>query len=59
VRGGLVDYLADNRASGGWVPGLVIFGARNRQLEELVGPIGSAILQGADNSFLIANRQHL
>jgi nucleotide-binding universal stress UspA family protein len=59
VRGGLVDYLADNRASGGWVPGLVIFGARNRQLEELVGPIGSGILQGVDCSFLIANRQHL
>jgi nucleotide-binding universal stress UspA family protein len=58
VHGGLVDYLADNRASGG-VPGLVIVGARNRQLEELVGPIGSAILQGADCSFLIANRQHL
>jgi nucleotide-binding universal stress UspA family protein len=59
VRGGLVDYLADGRASGGWVPGLVIVGARNRQLEELVGPTGSAILQGADCSFLIANRQHL
>jgi len=59
VRGGLRDYLADKRLSGGWVPGLVIVGARDRQLTEVVGPIGAAALQDADCSLLIVKRQHL
>lgn len=59
VRGGLKDYLADKRLSGGWVPGVVIVGARDRQLTEVVGPIGNAVLQDADCSLLIVNRRHL
>ncbi len=56
VRGSLVEYLAYNRRSAG----LVIVGAHNRQrVAELVGPAGSAILQDADCSLLIVNRQHL
>ena len=52
----LMEYLAESRRS---VP-LVIVGARNGQhLKELVGPIGSAILQDADSSLLVVNRQHL
>ncbi len=39
---------------------LVIVGAHNREhLEELLGPVGGAILQDADCSLLIVNRQHL
>jgi nucleotide-binding universal stress UspA family protein len=56
VLGSLLEYLAYNRRS----VRLVIVGAHNRQLlGELVGPAGSAILQDADCSLLIVNRQHL
>lgn len=56
VHGGLLEYLAYNRGS----VGLVIAGARDRrQLRELVGPAGSAVLQGADCSLLVVNQQHL
>ena len=56
VRGSLLEYLAYNRRSAR----LVIVGAHNRaHLDELVGPVGSAILQDADCSLLIVNRQHL
>jgi nucleotide-binding universal stress UspA family protein len=56
VHGTLMEYLAYNRRS----VRLVIVGAANRDhLKELVGPIGSAILQDADCSLLIVNRQHL
>jgi nucleotide-binding universal stress UspA family protein len=52
----LTEYLAHTRRS---VP-LVIVGAHDSQhLKELVGPIGSAILQDADSSLLVVNRQHL
>ena len=56
MHGGLLDYLAYNRRS----VGLVIVGAHNRQhLSELVGPVGSAVLQDADCSLLVVNHQHL
>lgn len=56
VHGGLLEYLAYNRRS----VGLVIAGARDRrQLSELVGPAGSAVLQDADCSLLVVNQQHL
>jgi len=51
-----MEYLAYNRRS----VQLVIVGARNREhLEELIGPVGSAVLQDADCSLLIVNRQYL
>lgn len=56
VHGSLVEYLAHHRRS----VGLVIVGAHNRQrVAELVGPVGSAVLQDADCSLLIVNRQYL
>jgi len=56
VHGRLVDYLANNRRS----VRLVIVGAHNREhLGQLVGPVGSAILQDAGCSLLIVNREHL
>ena len=56
MHGGLLDYLARNRRT----MGLVIVSARNHQhLNELVGPIGSPILQDAECSLLIVNHQHL
>ncbi|MGZ4511152.1 MAG: universal stress protein [Candidatus Limnocylindrales bacterium] len=56
VHVGLLEYLAGH---GGPV-GLVIVGAHNRQhVAELVGPVGSAVMQDANCSLLIVNRQHL
>ncbi len=56
VRGSLVDYLASNRLSAR----MVIVAAHNRRhLEELIGPIGSAVLEDAKCSLLVVNRQHL
>ncbi|SPM32248.1 hypothetical protein MRAB57_45 [Mycobacterium rhizamassiliense] len=56
AHGSLPDYLARNPRS----MRLVIVGATNRQhLRELVGPIGTAVLQDADSSLLIVNRQNL
>jgi len=56
IHGTLIEYLAYNRRS----VELVIVGAHNRQhLKELIGPVGSAILQDADCSLLIVKRQHL
>jgi len=56
VHGTLMEYLAHNRRS----VGLAMVGAHNRpHVRELVGPVGSAILQDADCSLLIVNRQHL
>jgi nucleotide-binding universal stress UspA family protein len=52
----LLEYLTANRGS----VGLVIVGGHNRQpVTELVGPVGSSALQGADCSLLVVNRQHL
>jgi nucleotide-binding universal stress UspA family protein len=56
AHGSLLDYVASHRRA----VGLVIVGSRNRQhISELVGPAGSATLQDAECSLLIANRQHL
>jgi nucleotide-binding universal stress UspA family protein len=56
VHGTLMEYLAYNHRS----VQLLIVGAHNREhLKELIGPVGSAILQHADCSLLIVNRQHL
>lgn len=55
VHGGLLGYLALRRSVG-----LVVVDARNRrQVNELVGPSGSAVLQDADCSVLVVNQQHL
>ena len=56
IHGSFLEYLAYHRCS----VRLVIAGARNRQhLGELLGPAGNAVLQDADCSLLIVNRQHL
>jgi nucleotide-binding universal stress UspA family protein len=56
AHGTLADYLAYHRRS----VGLVIVGTHDRQrLGELVGPVGSAALQGAGCSLLIVNRRNL
>lgn len=54
--GSLLNYLACNRDPGA----LVIVGAhRSEHIKELVGPIGSAILQDAHYSLLIVDRRNL
>lgn len=56
VHGGLVGYLECHRGS----VGLVVVSARDgRQLRELVGPAGGAVLHDGDCSLLIVNQQHL
>ena len=53
---GLLEYLAGPRGP----VGLVIVGAHNRQhVAELVGPVGSSVMQDANCSLLIVNRQHM
>ncbi len=55
VHGGLLGYLALHRSVG-----VVVVGARNReQVNELVGPSGSAVLRDTDCSVLIVGQQHL
>ena len=56
VRSTFMEFLAYNRRT----VRLVIVGAHNREhLKELIGRVGSAVLQDADCSLLIVNRQHL
>ena len=56
MHGSLLDHLAHNRRT----TGLVIVSARNHQhLNELIGPIGSAVLQDTECSLLVLNHQHL
>jgi nucleotide-binding universal stress UspA family protein len=56
MHGSLLDHLAHNRRT----TGLVIVSARNHQhLNELIGPIGSAVLQDTECSLLVFNHQHL
>lgn len=56
VHDTLMEYLAHNHRS----VGVVMVGAHNRQhVEELVGPVGSAVLQDAACALVIVNRQHL
>lgn len=56
IHAGLLEYLA---APQGLV-GLVIVDAHNRQqVAELVGPVGSSVMQDAGCSLLVVNRQHL
>jgi nucleotide-binding universal stress UspA family protein len=55
VRSTFMEFLAYNSRT----VRLVIVGVHNREhLRELIGPVGSAILQDADCSLLIVNRQH-
>lgn len=55
-HGTLLDYLSEHRRT----VRLVVVGIRNReQLEQLVGPSGNAVLQKADCSALVVDRQHL
>ncbi|KKC03840.1 universal stress protein [Mycobacterium nebraskense] len=52
----LLEYLAGPHGP----VGLVIVGAHDRQhVAELVGPVGSSVMQDANCSLLIVNRQHL
>lgn len=56
VHVGLLEYLAGPRGP----VGLVIVGAHNRaHVAELVGPVGSSVMQDANCSLLVVNRQHL
>ena len=56
VHSTFMEFLAYNRRS----VLLLIVGAHDREhLEELIGPVGSAILQPTDCSLLVVNRQHL
>jgi nucleotide-binding universal stress UspA family protein len=56
VRSTFMEFLAYNRRT----VRLVIVGAHNREyLKELIGPVGSAVLQDADCSLLIVNRRHM
>jgi nucleotide-binding universal stress UspA family protein len=56
VHGSLLEYLAYQHRS----VDLLIVGAHNQQrVAELVGRVGSSVLQDADCSLLIVNRQHL
>ncbi len=56
VHGGVLDYLAEH---GGSVQ-LLVMGARDRgHLEQIVGPIGNAVLQNTDCSLLVVDHQHL
>lgn len=56
VHSTFLEYLAYNCRS----VQLVIVGNHDREhLKELIGPVGSAILQDADCALLIVNRQHL
>ena len=55
IDGSLLDYLAENSRS----VQLVVVGACDKALvEEVVGPVGNAVLHNADCSVLIADRQH-
>jgi hypothetical protein len=56
VHGTLLDYLAENSRS----VQLVVIDARDTaHVEQLVGPMGNAVLQNADCSVLIVDRPHL
>jgi nucleotide-binding universal stress UspA family protein len=56
VGGSLLDYVAHDRRG----TGLLVVGADNRaHLDELFGPVGSAILRDARCSLLVANQRHL
>lgn len=56
VHSTFMEYLAYNCRS----VQLVIVGNHDREhLKELIGPVGSAILQDADCALLVVNRQHL
>ncbi|OBH14837.1 MULTISPECIES: universal stress protein [unclassified Mycobacterium] len=56
LRVGLLEYLSGPRGP----VGLVIVGAHNRaHVAELVGPVGSSVMQDANCSLLVVNRQHL
>jgi nucleotide-binding universal stress UspA family protein len=56
VHGSLLDYLAENGRS----VELVVVGARGHEsLEQLVGPMGNAVLHNSDCSMLIVDHQHL
>lgn len=56
IRSTFMEYLAYNCRT----VQLVVLGSSNREhLKELIGPVGCAVLQDADCSLLIVNRQHL
>jgi nucleotide-binding universal stress UspA family protein len=56
VHRSLVDYLAENGRSAQ----LLVVGARDDEyVEQLVGPMGNAVLHNADCSILIVDHQHL
>ncbi|WP_204079506.1 universal stress protein [Mycobacterium riyadhense] len=56
LHGSLLDYLSENGRS----VRLVIIGVHNHELvEQLVGPVGNAVLNKADCSVLVVDHQHL
>ena len=56
VDDSLLDYVAHDRRG----TGLLVVGADNRaHLDELFGPVGSAVLRDAQCSLLVANQRHL
>jgi nucleotide-binding universal stress UspA family protein len=56
VHRSLLDYLTENSRSAQ----LVVVSARDHEnLEQLVGPIGNAVLHNADCSLLVVDHQHL
>jgi nucleotide-binding universal stress UspA family protein len=56
VHGSALDYLAENGRS----VQLLVVSARDREhLEQVVGPIGNAVLHNADCSLLVVDHQHM
>jgi nucleotide-binding universal stress UspA family protein len=56
VHGSLLDYLAEK---GRTVQLLVVSARDHERLQQLVGPIGNAVLHNADCSLLVVDHQHL
>ena len=56
VHGGLLDYLAEN---GRAVQLLVVSARDHERLQQLVGPIGNAVLHNADCSLLVVDHRNL
>ena len=56
MHGSVVDYLAEQGRS----VQLLVVSARDRaHLEQVIGPIGNAVLHNADCSLLVVDHQHL
>jgi len=56
VHGGVLDHLAENGRS---VQMLIVSARDHEHLEQVVAPIGNAVLHSADCSLLVVDHQHL